>query len=173
MLLQNVLIQLPQMSAVHVLDGPAHLALQEDAVPVGVTVAVLPAGPLVRHQLVDQPLLLQPLQLAVYGGSVPRTDRRCGAGPPAPWPWRSRRGRRRCSPALPAAAGSYRSYASPRRFENENRFQIIAGMREMSILFAEFYASLPGGILSPQSFLLLPPAGAFLPIARSLRKRDC
>ena len=68
MLLQNVLIQLPQMAAVHVLDGPAHLALQQDAVPVSVTVAVLPAGPLVRHQLVDQPLLLQPLQLAVYGG---------------------------------------------------------------------------------------------------------
>ena len=68
MLLQNVLIQLPQMSAVHVLDSPAHLALQEDTVPVGVAVAVLPAGPLVRHQLVDQPLLLQPLQLAVYGG---------------------------------------------------------------------------------------------------------
>ena len=66
--LQNVLIQLPQMSAVHVLDGPAHLALQEDTVPVGVAVAVLPAGPLIRHQLVDQPLLLQPLQLAVYGG---------------------------------------------------------------------------------------------------------
>ena len=50
------------------LDGPAHLALQEDTVPVGVAVAVLPAGPLIRHQLVDQPLLLQPLQLAVYGG---------------------------------------------------------------------------------------------------------
>ena len=47
-----------------------------------------------------------------------------------------------------AAAGSYRSYASPRRFENENRFQIIAGMREMSILFCGILRFLPDGIPS-------------------------
>lgn len=55
-LCEQVVIELREMAAVHVENRPAALALEQEARVLVRVAAVLVAGTLIRHELVDKPL---------------------------------------------------------------------------------------------------------------------
>ena len=66
-----MLVEGPELAAVRMDDPAAVFAAEEEAVPLP-AVAVAVAGALLRCDLVDEALALQPLQLAVDGGKAHR-----------------------------------------------------------------------------------------------------
>ena len=120
------------MAAVHVENRPAALALEQEARVLVRVAAVLVAGALIRHELVDKPLAAELFELAVHRGQA--------NGLPLPVQLLRQLRRRRAAAAEALDAGEHRLLLARHighgchssEFEIEIHFQIIADFRNLS-----------------------------------------